>query len=672
MPKSEYNKNLDLSKTKQADIYDKVNGRFSLAKEAKFRTSRIQRLSLMYYLGEQYSYYNSSGSLVNVTTEQLYELRRKQGVYLFKYNKIKPSVRFFVSQENKRLPALYCVPNKNTEHAKQKAKDASEILEYYRMKDNSVRKNLTLSTWKAITGKAYKWVYPVTDKSPGSDTKSDVDWDVITPFEFFPCPGVIEINKMPWLVIARWVDRRSVESHYEVEIPDAQARSVASIDIDPASMLMSTEERGDMVLVMEYFEKPSNKDKAGAHAVIAGNKLVKSGKFPDWDTRTGYRIIDYDYEPNLIEHWAQGMVDPVIDIQRKINLLYSAWITNRATTMGTKLMIEKGTKVTDALLSNGPKIYEYDKNRNVPQWLDPSPAPGDLDTLLGRLEVNFEEVTGIHGLSKGDEPSQRMPFLAIQYVTELDTNKFKPIFDAHEESERRFGETLLLTLKKYGTTITYRAIDGKDSLKEFLAKDLSEMEIKVERGSSVPESKAGQIGILMEMLQYGQIDLNNPHEKLSFLQALDMGWADGMIEDQLSSLELAQHENRMMLEGNKPSFHPMQNHECHVQEHVLLVDSKEYDGMPNSVLAIVDGHIQQHLERLQPPPQPQAAPPMEEDMMPVEPAPMPLPMEPPTVDPMMAEMALAGEGPEAMMMEPVVEPEIDPLVAQMMGELPIV
>jgi hypothetical protein len=646
-----------LSESAEADIVKRVEKRHSEACEAKSSVILDMQLAYRQYKGEQFTWREKNRIRSMDKDEE--RLREELQIYAVKKNKIKPAVDTVVSRLTQRQPQLLCNAKASSDTARKRAKIWSDVLTFYRLRKQYLRLDIECAEWTVRTGKGYKWVHPVTDEE---GNVISVDLTVLSGFHFCGCPGVREINRMPWCGVEQYIPQDSLEEAFGVKVPP-MSQSDGSL-VEAMIALTDVKNLEKMCQVFEYLEKPTKKTPRGARFLIAGGKVLEPGEFPYWDKRGGkevwggYRIRDYSYRQDLLTHWATGLPDDVLNSQKRINQLLTQWATYVILTAGSKGFYEKIDALSGKFTDNYPGMFPIRDLDKIPRWMETPKNSPEMKVLLGALEAAFDEQAGVHPMTMGEEPMKRMPYLAVQYLTEMDMDKFRPMFDLWEESDRDTGMNILAALQQYGE-VPLLAILGegrKDDVGMILDDDLGDMELDVERGSSMPQSRAGQIGQALDSLKYGAFNMENPVDRLAFLKAMQSGWAQGMVEDELRSTDFAEEENRRLLKDppldsatgqpmlvdpatgqpmlNVVPVSPYHNHPAHIHTHSKPLDGPEYFAIAGTIKeASVQAHIQEH-ERMMaekmaaqaPPPELAAeAPPMEAPLPPPGPPGMGMP-----------------------------------------------
>jgi|GEM_PF-5958836 hypothetical protein len=587
---------------------------YERAKTAKAKQTLRMKLDLLYYQGEQYAMVRQNRAIVSPDTDTIRELRDKN-VILATQNRIRPAARVLISKITQRQPMLYCLPMADGEKAKQSASAASDLLSDIRHRKFYLNKDVLATEWMVTCGKAFKMPFPkvtnvINPETGEEEPRVEVDIAVYSPFEVLLAPGVVNAPDSPRIILQRYTDIGAIEQRYDCKIDNDEDSTNAD---DHAALDFEADRKGDLRLVREYLELPTPKRPRGRHIVAVEDKVVYDDEFPYWDNTadgrevcSGYRLIPYDFDVTLTSAWPDGLVHNCLDEQKKINLLWTQWVTYVAHCTTPKLKKGKKTVLPPDFWMNVPTSIDVGEGDEAPEWLRTAEINPAVQAALTEAKQAFDDAAGIHSVTNGNEPKNRMPFLAIQYVTELDLEKYGSVFDRYEESERMLGTAILKTIQQFAGEYPYRVL-GKNretEIKTFMADDMDDHEVVVERGSGLPESKAGKIAQLIEMAHNNAFDLTSRPTRVSFFKALDTGWSRDMIAGETHSLDLAEAENGMLLSGEPVTVHPMHDHELHLSVVRRILDGPEFYHLDPLVMQAVEAHANQHQAFLLPPPAP--------------------------------------------------------------------
>lgn len=635
----------------ERELLDSISHKREMARRADVTEKNLMRRDLDYYNGHFLSHIDKiTGRYSSVSMDVFLRALHDSNKSVVFINKLRPAVNVVKKHFIERKPAMYVVVNSNDERVKDAAKMGTDLLKSY----HQTKRGATLLdhrvTWTLVCGKAHRWFHPVITKYDafGSPASSEVVETVLSPWEVSVAPGTRYTNDSPWLIIHRYEDRTSIENWFDIELDESKTQSYGEDDYS----LLSGDKRGDTELLVNYFEKPSRRNPRGRHVIVCKDMILKDGEHPYWDDAGtenerwgGYRVIPYDFHDTLYTYWSRGLVRGLVNINMKINELMSCWMTNRLNTMGLKMYIDSRTKLSQKDTDNLPGIVTLASGAKMPEYPRLPTLPTDIQALLQELNNGFDEEAGIHSLSRGNEPEQRMPYQAVAHLTGLDIQKYESVYYRFEEADAESAKVYLNSIKQFCPDMLFYQFgeDRHGQARNFIADSLSDFEVMYERGSSIPESAAGRVSLMSDLATQGAVTLEDRFTRLNYLQAMKVPWASDFIADELSTKSFAEEENRIMLDGGVVMPHPMQDHDMHSFIHRKIFDSTTYlkiRGTP--IEQIVQAHLGMHEQfvaqaqmAMMPPQGAEAgspetmAPPFDPNLTPVPPPAMPMPTGPP-------------------------------------------
>jgi hypothetical protein len=114
----------------------------------------------------------------------------------------------------------------------------------------------------------------------------------------------------------------------------------------------------------------------------------------------------------------------------------------------------------------------------------------------------------------------------------------------------------------------------------------------IDMGNPLARTTAGRINLAENLLQAGFI--KTPEQ---YMQVINTGQIEPMIEGQTAELMLIKSENESLNEGRNPGVVLTENHMLHIKEHKSVLSSPEAKEDANTVGATL-AHIQMHVESL--------------------------------------------------------------------------
>jgi len=612
-------------------LVGEITKKFNQSRDSKRTMNNLKRLWLALYLDQQFSWINKMGEFNTLTDSEIERLREAKRIYPLFLNLLKPTIMLIVSQLTQRQPVCKFQPKGVGQAVYYAANATNDILEAFRQAQDYLRDDLANANWMTITGDSFKWTHPreASDEfievpaleDDGKTQKLDADGNPLMeriPAKFevttetlpwtsvFPPPGERKIPEMPWLIVKRDLDKTYLQDRYGVDLPTKSTNRDDSYDVGDHTHTHSYEQFGQQIAVLDYLEKPTGANPRGRHVVIALDEelVLDQGEFPYWTKvpvyRTdetgqesavpgefeekwgGYRIQHFLYWDSLINFWGQGLPSPVADIQKRINHILTAWATNLICTMGVKLPYYDSMELPADFLDNEPKSVKVPTGQILPQYMNPPQLNPQVLNLVQFLITVMDQITGINRLAKGGEPEQRMPNSALQTTITTDLAKLRPILDHYSDTECRVAWDIYHSIRQFCPDYAKQVL-GPDRVAEYQAfvnDDPEDYELKVERESNIPESKEGNIETIERMIKATQGQMMNgfqsPDDFVNLLRAMDTSMSRAWSKNYTQSGELIGQENRMMLNGTKPTVDLLHNHAEHIKGHQKPYNSPEY------------------------------------------------------------------------------------------------
>jgi hypothetical protein len=163
----------------------------------------------------------------------------------------------------------------------------------------------------------------------------------------------------------------------------------------------------------------------------------------------------------------------------------------------------------------------------------------------------LEQISGVHGVSRGEPPKGITAAVALQYLNDQETERASTDISSDNyfvEAIARMGVAVAGDYYKPDDGRMIRLI-GKDGAAEIEAFDTANLsksyDIRVKGSSALPESKAGKIQRIIEMMQY-KPDLL-PNEQ--WVELMEFGNTDQMHSLITEAVRAAESENEDLLQG---------------------------------------------------------------------------------------------------------------------------
>lgn len=358
------------------------------------------------------------------------------------------------------------------------------------------------------------------------------------------------------------------------------------------------------VTVKELWERPSVEHPKGRLVIVAGNTTLHEGDNPFVGSSAEIPLVRFRDQLVVDSIWGQASLDHAIPIQRDYNKARSDGIEHRHSHAAGKWLVPRGAGVVQGALDNrADEVIEFNPialgtgSPVTPQRVQPGSTSPLLTEALGICDSELSEVFGLHDVSKGTVPSGISSGVAIELLQEADDTRLGSVLEEAHAGYADLGRMVLDLCQKFVTeTREFQAIMGEDAegeILEFTGRDLSYRNVKVRMGSILFRKRAARQQKVMELLQYGGLELFNTPELRKLLMnavGLAVDFYDPMAQHEKRAL----YENQQIKRGEFPLVLDWQDDDTHIRIHEAEMNSLAFDRMPPQVQQMFMMHRQQH------------------------------------------------------------------------------
>lgn len=516
-----------------------------------------------------------------------------------------------------------------------------------------LRSHYTRSVWwMIVTGNGFLktwWDTSVTDPTDPA-VQGDIKFGSITPFHLFvPDLREQEIEDQPFIIIAyqktvQWCKQFYGDALKGADLKASQT-SENSILEEGYLNLATTGKTTDSLTVYEAWIKPgaTNLMPEGGVVVIVDNTIVSM-------TQSGLPYKHGQYPVTKFEHiptstfYADSPIVDLISLQREYNELRSNIAYAGKVSAVPQLLAQKGSIVSSKLTNEAGLVVEYKVGTQPPQPMQLSPLPQYFIDQQDRIQADWEDLSGQHAVSRGQAPAGVTAGTAINYLQEKDNDFLTTQYQSIEDGYGKLATQTLVLFNQYvdlDRRIKYVGSDGAfDTVMLAGADIMNGTDIRIQRGSSIGQSKAANEAKVMDMFQVGLID------QPTALKLLEVGGTQKVLDVMNVAERKAQRENiRMKLLtdqiiqqnqdqwlqsiGIPPGIDPQQPgiaeqlvqagidpnvlakgpplvvpvddfdvHDVHIDTHDKFRMGQEYENLSDAVKQQFTLHVQAHLEAL--------------------------------------------------------------------------
>lgn len=571
------------------DLLEKVDNFQSHANRMGW-AEKIRKSVNHYYGNGQYA--SSDGIYTSGEQDELSEVM---------INRFRSHLRYMLTLVTSERPA-YDVRAINTDtKSTAQAKVGEEVLEYY-LRHNKLENKLRDAAEKAIlTGEGFvalSWdsnigePYAVDPETGEPVLTGDITYRTFSSLEVIRDPNTKDHN-YDWLIVEDRISKYELAAKFPEKEKEILSCPPEYLRRSGTGSLKNyrREEETDMIPVFTFYHRKTKILPQGRMFYFVESDILIDSVLP-------YKEIPvYRVTPGNVEESVLGYAPAfdILGIQEVTDDLYSAVVSNARTYSRQIIATLRDANVNHRTIAEGMSLLEIDGN-NVNDAIKPlqlnMPSP-ETYNLIDRLGSEMEQSTGINEVIKGEPgPNLRsgnaLTFIAAQAV-KFNSTLQQYINDLFES----VGTGTLSILQKYAKAPRFIAVVGqsnKSFLKEFSSEDIELVSrVMVQRASALTNTTAGKLELADNLLKAGLI--TRPQE---YINVLETGKLDHMLEADQTELINRRSENEMMMKGEQPIALLSDNHPGHIQYHLSLLDDPEARKNPQ-ITQLVLAHVQEHI-----------------------------------------------------------------------------
>jgi hypothetical protein len=389
-------------------------------------------------------------------------------------------------------------------------------------------------------------------KLPTDQRIGEVCYERLLSWDVFKEP--VEYGKVEdWIMHREYVNIEKLKAQYPKKvgkIKDSAKDKVFNLNT------LSQENAGERVLVLTLYHRSTPELPNGLIIKMTPDVILekKDIEFDSLNTRRLLPIISLkDGEIDGLQYgWPLTVFETGKGLQQAINNITSIIIRNHSITAPKWVMPIGST--SDRSLGNGPVIIKYDANAGpAPQLIAPPPLSQELFLFRDKLKEDLQQITGVHGVSRGEPPGSIRAGVALQFLEEQEIKRRTSMIAKYNDF---IVEAAVITLAIAGDM--YTDDDGRVAkmfgqfnsvrLKKFQKADLTKYyDIHVQRSSALPESKAAKIQLLLEISQQRPNLLTDEQ----FLDMIEIPRTERLFNLTTAALDAAESDWEDFIEGEE-------------------------------------------------------------------------------------------------------------------------
>jgi hypothetical protein len=448
-----------------------------------------------------------------------------------------------------------------------------------------------------------------------------VCWDVLSPWNLLPPPGVEFPEDFPWELIVRPVHLDALKQQYGDAAEKVSADSVEAMDVLGLSDAATTagdntqvpsDRAGkleDHALVFTGYEKPSVKYPNGLTVVFTGDDRLLDAyptlPYPATSSRSARSGITY------FRYWVvpgrfmgRGLIEPGIGPQRLLNKR-SSQIDEIIDRGLPKVFIEKG-QMPDAPTGVPVELIELEKGGQP--VVDNGIAVGAwMYEDIRMLDESIQNALGIRDVSLGESPAGQNTYSGLALLRENDATKIDPIAADIKLGLVDVTYDSIEAMRNWPSDKQLMVVGEDDALEVFefgKVKLPAEYMVKPAKGGTQLRTLGAELQKIQDIWQaglaVGRLDLLD-----WYVSSLEAGKAQELPESpQHEQQHIAALENALLAQGQPVPVAPFHDPNVHIPEHRSEQDewvqmAAQGDENAAQIAMNFEQHIQEHLASAQ-------------------------------------------------------------------------
>ncbi len=624
----------EMSQDQKNKIIAWTTGEYQKIKSARTRLEAQWKLNLAFYYGKQYALLTSvpGQTDLRLVTPQAPNWRPRPV-----FNRIRPIIRTELAKCTSQKPTAEVIPATADEEDLFASRAAEQIWEsvYYAKRVNSILSEAVF--WTLITGTGFiKDWWDDSKLDPMTGEQGDIGMSAETPWHIMvPDFRAEDIEDQPYVMHVSVRDAVQVNMQYGTNL---EGDTKGSDDILQASVLdLSGTDKAtkDGIMTYEVWVKPGTVKMfpMGAMFTVAGNTVLQA--------YNGWPYAHNEYPFSKISHipkgqfYAESTITDLISPQREYNRTRAQIIEAKNKMSKPQLLAPVGSVDAGKITTEPGQVIYYRPGFTPPTPLPLQNLPAYVLQELDRLNIEFDDISGQHEVSRGQTPTGVTAATAINYLQEQDDSKLSHTIHSIESCMEKVGRHVIqYAVQFWDTPRTVRVVGSSGSFDVFVLKgsDLrGNTDLRVQAGSALPNSKAARQAFLMDLMKMGFIEptqglelmelggVSRLYEELRIdssqaqrenlrMQIMDLNLINMYLSlnDQLEALPVNDEGQTINPETGEPIAAPelpvpvnsFDNHQVHIDEHNRFRKSQAFESLPDEIKQLFELHVRSHVSAI--------------------------------------------------------------------------
>lgn len=244
-------------------------------------------------------------------------------------------------------------------------------------------------------------------------------------------------------------------------------------------------------------------------------------------------------------------------------------------------------------LGNDITIVQY-KGPVAPQLVSMSPTPKESFDFRQQIKEEFQTLSGIHGVSRGEPPPGVTAGVAMQFLNEQENERANNFMLKVNSFIAEIADLTIQTAAQFYKDSDERmiAVVGRNSswmVKRFDTKWLeSDYDVRVANSSALPEGKAQRVQNVLDLSER----FPGMFSQEQIVEMLDLGQSEKMMDAATMAVRAAECENEDILAGEDVA--PPAEYESHIihwRVHARMFQNPGFKQLPKEIQEKAKDHM---------------------------------------------------------------------------------
>jgi hypothetical protein len=358
---------------------------------------------------------------------------------------------------------------------------------------------------------------------------------------------------------------------------------------------MQVKKLKDKAAQWKFYHKKTEELPKGAVITFVGEQVVACEPMKDSQGDLPVvRLTDIDLPG---ETHGESFITMIKSLTGSYNNLTNMILRNQVLCSHPKWVFPVGS-VRKESLGNDITMVEF-KGPQAPQLMQQNPTPAEVFNFRGQLKEEFQQISGVFGVSRGQPPPGIKAGVALQFLAEQESERENEMVLKYSEWYRQVA---VKTLERCGDNyepddkrmIMVIGQQNKWMSTFFDVKYLArKYDVRVQNASALPQSKAARTQYLLDLNE--QFPNQVPPEMV--LDMLDISQPDKFIDYNTASVRAAEAENESIMQSVGELNDPQEYEDHIIMWKIHTKQMREWsfkNQTPVEIQESMKGHVMAH------------------------------------------------------------------------------